>query len=521
MYGGSPLFLPQMYEERDLSRSEAGEPSQSPRASIRRSFSWGKKKKAAGQGPAPEIKEYKTGLRTVDLEVGGYDGDGVGFAVHPITEELIVCALDRDNPAVRPAIERGEIVVGDVVRAIQGVRIDLLEPYDGEDLVDLAVRFIHEQGGRYKMTVQTSLRTVVLERSAAIRGTSVDKLGLELSRMFNELKEPIVYVEGMSGVAAKSRQICLGDRLVSVNGTPLYGLDDPQQGAEGLLSASASGDEIFLEFAPGMLTPDDCVFDFRERCYRRKEALVASPIKRTFSWGKKGKKASAGIPAVSTEIWDASVKKDSEGKLGVTLAMHEVTNELIIGIVSSGSKAEKAGLEAGHKVIAIQGVAPSSAVQPDDVLNAAYRILRDPRANPITFTVQNSLRTEVIPFGQSELGGPRDSLGVHFYSGSGDTAVRIIKLEGTGKKSGRLAVGDKVTAINGQRVADAKTLNEIIARAARTSDDAELEVLQGYAAQEGLYYSEAGDKGDAPKGGGGGALKIVKRSFSFGRKPRA
>ena len=114
------------------------------------------------------------------------------------------------------------------------------------------------------------------------------------------------------------------------------------------------------------------------------------------------------------------------------------------------------------------------------------------------------------------LGGPKTHLGLSFYSFEGDASVRITKISGAAAKSGRLALGDRVVAMNGIRVNHAATLSEHVANASRLGAPAvELEVALGYASGEGLWYgqeAEEAKEGEAPR--------KAKRSFSFGRKPR-
>ena len=124
------------------------------------------------------------------------------------------------------------------------------------------------------------------------------------------------------------------------------------------------------------------------------------------------------------------------------------------------------------------------------------------------------MRTEQIYFAQKEPGAPRDFLGLSFYSFPDDKAVRVTGLAGPAIKSGRIAVGDRIVAVNGVRVNHAQTLSDQIGACARSDDYVVLDVALGYSDREGLWY------GAQDGAGGGDAPKKVKRSFSFGRKPK-
>ena len=136
----------------------------------------------------------------------------------------------------------------------------------------------------------------------------------------------------------------------------------------------------------------------------------------------------------------------------------------------------------------------------------------------LEMAVQTRIRTEIVEFGYAPdgLGGPKTHLGLSFYSLEGDQFVRITKILGAAAKSGRLALGDRVVAMNGIRVNHAESLSDHIVNASKLGAPAvELEVALGYAAAEGVWYGQeeqTAKEGEAPR--------KPKRSFSFGRKPR-
>ena len=127
-----------------------------------------------------------------------------------------------------------------------------------------------------------------------------------------------------------------------------------------------------------------------------------------------------------------------------------------------------------------------------------------------------SLRTEVLPFGARDLGGPKDYLGVELHAFEDDKWVRITDLQGPAAKSGRLALGDRLTRINGTRVWNAEAARALIAHACRRNAEVEVEVALGHSPSKGLWYGAEDSSQSAVSSG----LKQVKRSFSFGRKPR-
>ena len=49
------------------------------------------------------------------------------------------------------------------------------------------------------------------------------------------------------------------------------------------------------------------------------------------------------------------VMKDKRGRLGIELMPHEVTGELIISLIGSGTPAARANLEVGDQVLEING----------------------------------------------------------------------------------------------------------------------------------------------------------------------
>ena len=91
--------------------------------------------------------------------------------------------------------------------------------------------------------------------------------------------------------------------------------------------------------------------------------------------------------------------------------------------------------------------------------------------------------------------------------------MRVTDVMGPALKSGRVALGDRITRINSTRVWNADAARALIAHACRRNNSIEFEIALGHTPSKGLWYGEQ-------EGSGASGAKQVKRSFSFGRKPR-
>ena len=80
-----------------------------------------------------------------------------------------------------------------------------------------------------------------------------------------------------------------------------------------------------------------------------------------------------------------------------------------------------------------------------------------------------SLRKETLAFGARDLGGPKDYLGLDLFAFEDDKAVRVIDVKGPALKAGRVAVGDRVTRVDGVRVWNADAAHSLIAQACAKS----------------------------------------------------
>jgi len=197
-----------------------------------------------------------------------------------------------------------------------------------------------------------------------------------------------------------------------------------------------------------------------------------------------------------------------------------VTGELIIALAAEDGPAGRAGVVAGDAVLAVQGVLIES--EGEEALEDTLTLLEETsHLSTVELVVQTKVRTEVIEFGSRELGGPKNFLGLSFYSFPGDSTVRITKVDGPAARTERFALGDRIVSMNGIRVNHAKTLSDHISAAALTSYYVTFEVALGYASGEGLWYgSEEASAPTAASAADESAKPKPKRSFSFGRKPR-
>lgn len=366
-----------------------------------------------------------------------------------------------------------------------------------------------------------SVRREMLVRHAALRGTSLDKIGLTLSE-----DRGYVVVTDMGGIAGKSRRVAVGDRLIAINGTRVSG---NLGAAVELLQEIFQDDsslEVALDLVYGFVVPPNHEYDSESGTFvelKAPSSSVMGVVRRSLSFGKKkkgseGRRGSSSAPAPAELLpeLDTSdrlivVHKNDRGMILVTFKAHEVTQELIIGLVGEGSPAALAGVEVGDAVLSVQGRAIHELGE--DALEQARAVLAKTQHLPtVELLVQTRIRTETLEFGAPTVGAPRTHLGLNFYSFPGDQAVRVTDVTGPAAKSGRLAVGDRVVSVNGIRVNHAQTLSDHVSQAAACSDYVTFEVALGYAAGEGLWYGDGKEGGDAPR--------KAKRSFSFGRKPK-
>lgn len=564
------------YEERDLSissdsppdsppESDRGSPSacrpsapaaeaKPPKLSIRRSLSWGKKrqkKKLNEKAAMREVTEamtayvppFETEHAVVTIERSLATRE-LGLALHPITFDLIV-AYAGD------ALE-GKLDVGDVVLAIHGQ--ELFEPkeadeYDVDNLV-IARALLREEGYEdVEIAVEKrSYRTEVLTRPAALRNTSLDRIGMTLN-----MDGPHLQVTALDGLALKSGRIGIGDRVLSINGVRITKLT---QAVALIDSMPADDNDVILELAYGFCMPEGHEFDPASGSFVPAVAKPMGLVRRSLSFGKrrgaKGKaagdaaaatpreQASApqddesewmgslsgrhrGCPDLNTDRRLLTVEKNEEGKICVTFKAHEVTKQLIFALVGAESPAARAGIEVGDRLLAIgsqaHGMLSLEEGGEDDIAALAHVLEVNKDQPALEMVIQTSIRREVLEFGHPPggLGGPRTYLGLSFFTFAGDKAVRITKIQGPAARSGRLALGDWIVSVNGIRVSHAETLSEHIAELCLTHDSVEFEVALGYSAGEGLWYggAEAG-KETVPVN----TPRKAKRSFSFGRKPK-
>jgi len=537
--------------ERDLAADSTQRDENAEPKGVRRSFSWGKKKKRDKKAAADKFAKAKadaaaapgkTEVLTVTLARWQADSE-LGLDLHAVTGDVIACYVGSIP----------EISVGDCILAIEG--LELLYP-GGPEKLDAARAVLrdpsegeedeHGPVQTVELTIEkNSMRTEVLRRHAALRGTSLDKLGLTLT-----YEDNAVTISEMDpkGLAYKSARIAIGDRLVGINGAAVTDLD----GAVTLLQGNADELEVELELLYGFLAPEQHEYDAVLGVFvpTKKPVSGLARVKRSLSFGKKKRPEKdtitprsaesaqstprgsssapapasdipAGHPGSDEEVPQLSseprlllIEKNAEGKIEVTFRPHEITGELIVSQVGAGGAAHLAGAEVGDRVLALQG--SIFEVGGDEDLEHARTVLQHSASSPtVEMIVQTRVRVERLEFGQEFVGGPKNKLGMTFYSFPDDQAVRITKLAGSAAKSGRFALGDRIVSVNGIRVNHAQTLSDHIAELGKRAEYVDFEVALGYAAEEGLWDGQG--KCDAEAAG---EKRKAKRSFSFGRRPK-
>ena len=513
-YNASP------YHERDLSYTPRDENS-APR-SVRRSFSWGKKKKRV-ESKAATRGDGKTEVVTV--LVGRTQAQAeLGIELHAVTGDVIVSH----------AGQIADLCIGDCLLSVQG--LELLYP-GGDDKLEAARATLRDpldpESGAPSSIVELTVekhttRVEVLKRHAALRGTSLDKLGLTLQMDADGSR---VVLCGLDGLAAKSGRCAIGDVLLAVGGVRVHDLET----AVGLLQSDAL--EVELEFAYGFLPPKDADFDATLGVYvERRPVSGLQLVRRSLSFGKKKRSAGGGggeptprlAESASSSARDPSSRdpspreldtetrlvtapKNDEGRIMVTYKVHAVTGELMVAMVGADSPAERAGVEVGDRVLAIQGEVLEAGGE-DDLEAARIALGRTARQRTVDMVLQKRVRREVLEFGQEWVGGPRTKLGLTFFSFPDDIAVRVTAVSGAAAKSGRIALGDRILSVNGIRVNHAATLSQHIAEICKREDYVEFEIALGWQAEEGVWYGKEAERDDGEK-------RKPKRSFSFGRRP--
>ena len=491
---------------------------------VRRSFSWGKKKKGRARDKLPEPVTISSEARVVMLDRIQADNE-IGFDMHLVTGDVIVSYVSES------LAEAEGIEVSECVLAIQGIQL----VDGGEDALEGARYILREPGDSVELILQKHVvRTEVLKRHAALKGTSLDKLGLTLQQ-----EGEMIVIKEVDGLAAKSKRFSTGDKVIAINGTRTTDLN---QAVELLKKAAEEHLETELELLYGFDAPPEYEFDAESGLYMPARASQAgsaktggfAAVKRTLSFGKrkkaalqssapKGKATSSRFargpskgtppPVLNLEPRLLDIPKNDAGMIQVTFKAHAVTNELIIGLVGEGSPAQLAGVEVGDAVLALQG----NMIESDGefALDDARSILQQTsHFRTVELMVQSRVRTETLEFAAKEPGAPRNYLGLSFYSFPDDLAVRVVGVSGPAAKAGRIAIGDRIVSVNGVRVNHAETLSAHIGALARTHDYVTFEVALGYAAGEGVWYGGDAEHKD------GDAPRKAKRSFSFGRKPR-
>ena len=372
-----PLRDPAPLGERDLGSSSLETPRDenyggrnmtepdAPSKPVRRSFSWGKKKKKPQQAAAQQQPAMiSSQARVVTIDRFQADTE-LGFEMQTITGDVLVSF-------VGPSLADMGIEVGECVLAIQGIQL----VDGGEDGVEAARYILREPADSVELILQRHVvRTELLKRHAALKGTSLDKLGLTLN-----IDGEHIMITALDGLGAKARRFAVGDRLIAVNGTRLTTL---QSAVDMLAVANDEGLEVELDLIYGFRAPAEHEWDAETGLYVPKAVDDAprggfAAVKRTLSFGKRKKAAvqnknsqkgkdkgrgaaeapsynDAPIQELNLEPRLLDIPKNEHGMIQVTFKAHAVTNELIIGLVGEGSPAQLAGVCVGDAVLALQG----------------------------------------------------------------------------------------------------------------------------------------------------------------------
>ena len=251
--------------------------------SVRRSFSWGKKKKRVEKDAVQAPVEVNNEVRDVSID-RRHDNSEVGFEIHAVTGDVIISHV---GDGVKETLK-----VGDCVLYIQDV------PLDGEpqENLDAARHILSASTATVELTIERDfVRAEFLKRHAALRGTSLDKLGLTLMQEGEH-----VVVKGVDGLAKKSGRFAEGDRILSINRTRFVDL----QSAVDLLMAFMASEELELELvlSYGYVVAENAEFDPASGLHvpKVKPLGLGGAVRRSLSFGKRKKGGAGGATPAAT-----------------------------------------------------------------------------------------------------------------------------------------------------------------------------------------------------------------------------
>jgi len=164
------------------------------------------------------------------------------------------------------------------------------------------------------------------------------------------------------------------------------------------------------------------------------------------------------LPSRNAEPAALPRQESRQGWLGVNLGIEEGAEApLSVSDVSGGSPAERADLQAGDRLIALEG-------RPLDSYEALLEILRQHGpGREVTLTARRSLGVELDDRGWGADGGPR--LGVHLAQHDDGGARWVVSQVEQGWPAARAGVqsGDRIVALAGREPADFDELQSLLA----------------------------------------------------------
>lgn len=170
--------------------------------------------------------------------------------------------------------------------------------------------------------------------------------------------------------------------------------------------------------------------------------------------------AAGPVAEVAARSLAPRTQESRQGWLGVSLDVEDgVDRPLTVSDVSGGSPAERAGLQAGDRLIALAGRAL-------DTYDALIEVLREHGpGRDVALTVRRTFGVELDERGWGEDGGPR--LGVHLAQDDDDQggARWIVSQAEQGWPAERAGVqaGDRIVSLAGTRPSDFDELQSLLA----------------------------------------------------------
>jgi hypothetical protein len=197
-------------------------------------------------------------------------------------------------------------------------------------------------------------------------------------------------------------------------------------------------------------------------------------------------------PPVAVDVAPVFGMQSSQGRawIGVELESDGEGNaDLEVGRVVEGSPAERAKLQAGDRIAALDGHPIESFDQLKGELAGRHP------GESVQVTIARTTGIELDRRGWGEKGKPR--LGVRLSEGDGNGLLVDSVEHGWPAEAAGLRAGDRITSIQGREVGSVGDLTEVLAEI-EPGDTAELEIERQLEFQLGNYPDQ---EGQAPAGG--------------------